>query len=85
MKKITLYDNIKSEVLLTQKEVIEDMIRKEILSKYKIKQLPNNGRYYVKINGKTYKKTYQKDLEELIINLIKNEQNTINSIFFDFS
>lgn len=84
MKKITLYDNIKSEVLLTQKEVIEDMIRKEILSKYKIKQLPNNGRYYVKINGKTYKKTYQKDLEELIINLIKNEQNTINSIFFDF-
>ena len=76
-------DNITQEKCeILQMEVIEQMQRKAILSKYVIKQLPNGGRYYVNLpNGKQPKKKNKKDLEDLVIAYEQSKSNTLVALF----
>lgn len=74
--------------LEAQKNLVErltdNMKRKEILSHYEIKQLPNNGRWYATVDGKRIKKAKKEDLEQYIIETATKKVCTLSSIFDDF-
>lgn len=60
--------------------VEEDMTRKQVLSKYTIKQLPE-GRYFVRLNGKVIKKKTIKAVEDAIMLHHKNSIVTLANVF----
>lgn len=70
------------ETLLNRKR--EEMGRKETLSKYPIKQLPNQGKYWVRYDGKQFFRKNKTDLENLILELDKPKKITIVTIFDEF-
>ena len=75
-------DNIEQEQLESLLMEVKEMNRKAILSKYTIKQLPNEGRYYATMpDGKRIKKTKLKDLEDYIIEFERKKNDTLISIF----
>lgn len=74
LDKIINDDTISSEdtLRIVKKMLLEKKIaqqRKQILSEHssEIKQLPNNGRYYISIDKKRIFKTSREDIEELVI------------------
>lgn len=71
------------ESLLRRKR--EDMRRKEILSRYPIKQLPvPDCRYWVRIDGKQYFKKSKVTLENLILELNKKQEITLVKLFENY-
>lgn len=80
-------DNISLEALeaLTER-AREDMRRKEILSQHPIKQLPDNGKFWVRLDGlpnPIFRKS-KEDLEDYIVAYYKEAAITIPSIFNAF-
>ena len=75
-------DNTALEKLKALQQEVEEMKRKAVLEKYEIKQLPNNGRYYVTLpDGKRVKKTKKSDLENYIIGYELSKNDTLVSLF----
>lgn len=71
------------ENLLIEKREI--MRRNQILSKYKIGQLPPpDNRYWVRIDGKQYFRKNKQDLENLIVKTKSKEELTLTNIFDEF-
>lgn len=76
------YGNLDEDVLKRFYERInEKMKKRSILSKYQIKQLPNNGKWYVKINGRLYQRVRKEDLEDLVVKLAQANGCTLGALY----
>ena len=82
---ITENDSMSLETLGMLTEAIMNK-RKQIEEKYDVKQLPSDGRWWCKVDGKVIKKVSKEKLIDYLINHEKGvvQERTINTIIKEY-